>query len=186
MTEANVGNMTRSRLDYAGFRGERRYDSWLEDVCRSFCRMDAQPAAADAQAATATLVVLSGSNVGEMYRLVKDQMVLGRGDKVDLRVDYNQALAPFGAIKILRDVEQFAPTFIEQPVPGHHRAALAEITRALDTPVLADESVFTPTDALLVAANRMADLVSIKIMKHGGMLAGRKVAAICEAASVMP
>ncbi|MHC2763414.1 L-alanine-DL-glutamate epimerase-like enolase superfamily enzyme [Bradyrhizobium liaoningense] len=39
------------------------------------------------------------------------------GDKVDLRVDYNQALAPFGAIKILRDIEQFAPTFIEQPVP---------------------------------------------------------------------
>jgi len=30
-------------------------------------------------------------------------------DKVDLRVDYNQALAPFGAIKILRDVGQFAP-----------------------------------------------------------------------------
>ena len=41
------GNMTRSTLDYAGFRGERRYDSWLEDVCRSFCRMDAQPAVAD-------------------------------------------------------------------------------------------------------------------------------------------
>jgi muconate cycloisomerase len=37
--------------------------------------------------------------------------------------------------------------------------------------VLADESVFTPTDALHVAANRVADLVSIKIMKprrHAG------------------
>ena len=32
------------------------------------------------------------------------------GDKVDLRVDYNQALAPFGAIKILRDIEEFSPT----------------------------------------------------------------------------
>ena len=30
----------------------------------------------------------------------------------------------------------------------------------------------------------MADLVSIKIMKHGGMLAGRKIAAICEAAGI--
>ena len=88
------------------------------------------------------------------------------------------------AIRELRDVEAFKPTFIEQPVPGHHRAALAEITRALDTPVLADESVFTPTDALHVAANRVADLVSIKIMKHGGMLAGRKVSAICEAAGI--
>ena len=30
----------------------------------------------------------------------------------------------------------------------------------------------------------MADLVSIKIMKHGGMLAARKVSAICEAAGI--
>jgi two-component system, cell cycle response regulator len=55
----------------------------LEDTTRMAA---AQPAAADAQAATATLVVLSGSNVGEMYRLEKDQMVIGRGDKVDLRL----------------------------------------------------------------------------------------------------
>jgi muconate cycloisomerase len=81
-------------------------------------------------------------------------------------------------------VEAFEPTFIEQPVPGHQRAALGEIARALDTPVLADESVFTPSDALTVAAGRLADLVSIKIMKHGGMMAGRKVAAICEAAGM--
>ncbi|WP_275427405.1 enolase C-terminal domain-like protein, partial [Stenotrophomonas maltophilia] len=38
------------------------------------------------------------------------------GDGVDLRLDYNQALAPFGAMKILRDVDRFQPTFIEQPV----------------------------------------------------------------------
>ncbi|CUT12416.1 Muconate cycloisomerase EC 5511 [Bradyrhizobium sp.] len=37
-------------------------------------------------------------------------------DKVDLRVDYNQALAPFGAIKILRDVEQFAPESSPNPI----------------------------------------------------------------------
>src|SRR5258707_11505025 len=93
-------------------------------------------------------------------------------------------MVPQNAIRELRDVEAFKPTFIEQPVPGHHRAALAEITRALDTPILADESVFTPTDALHVAANRGADLVSIKIMKHGGMLAGRKVSAIFEASGL--
>jgi two-component system, cell cycle response regulator len=56
----------------------------LDDTTRM---APAQPAAAaDAQAATATLVVLSGSNVGEMYRLEKDQTVVGRGEKVDLRL----------------------------------------------------------------------------------------------------
>jgi two-component system cell cycle response regulator len=40
----------------------------------------------EAQPAAAYLVVLSGSNVGEMYRIEKDQVVIGRGDKVDLRL----------------------------------------------------------------------------------------------------
>jgi muconate cycloisomerase len=102
----------------------------------------------------------------------------------ELRIDYNRGMTAHEAIRQLRDVEAFEPAFIEQPVPGHQRAALGEIARALDTPVLADESVFTPSDALTVAAGRLADLVSIKIMKHGGMMAGRKVAAICEAAGM--
>jgi diguanylate cyclase (GGDEF)-like protein len=55
----------------------------LDDTTRTAA---AQPAAEEAQAAAACLVVLSGSNVGEMYRLDKDQVVVGRGDKVDLRL----------------------------------------------------------------------------------------------------
>jgi muconate cycloisomerase len=35
-----------------------------------------------------------------------------------------------------------------------------------------------------VASQRIADMVSVKIMKHGGMMAGRKVSAICEAAGL--
>jgi two-component system, cell cycle response regulator len=42
---------------------------------------------ADAQEGTsATLLVLSGSNVGEMYRIDKDAIVVGRGDRVDVRL----------------------------------------------------------------------------------------------------
>lgn len=119
------------------------------------------------------------ADLGRMERFRKEVPA-----DAELRIDYNQGMAAYDAIRQLRDVEAFRPTFIEQPVPGHQRAALAEITRALDTPVLADESVFTPADALAVAGHRMADLVSVKIMKHGGMLAGRKVSAICEAAGI--
>jgi diguanylate cyclase (GGDEF)-like protein len=34
----------------------------------------------------AYLVVLAGSNVGEMYKVDKDRIVMGRGDKVDIRL----------------------------------------------------------------------------------------------------
>jgi diguanylate cyclase (GGDEF)-like protein len=56
----------------------------LDDTTRM---APAQPAGgAETQPASAYLVVLSGSNVGEMYRIEKDQVVVGRGDKVDLRL----------------------------------------------------------------------------------------------------
>jgi muconate cycloisomerase len=103
---------------------------------------------------------------------------------VDLRVDYNQGMEVFDAIIKLRDIEAFRPTFIEQPVPKDKVDALAEITRALDTPIMADESVFSPADALRVASMRAADLISIKVQKSGGMLRAREVSAVAEAAGI--
>ncbi|MBV9735223.1 MAG: cycloisomerase [Acidisphaera sp.] len=105
-------------------------------------------------------------------------------DDAELRVDYNQGMEAHDAIRRLRDVETVRPTFIEQPVPRHQLAALAAITAALDTPIMADESVFSPAEALHVAANRIADLISVKIMKSGGMLRAREVAAIAGAAGL--
>ena len=103
---------------------------------------------------------------------------------VDLRVDYNQGMEVFDAIIKLRDIEAFRPTFIEQPIPSDKLEALAEITRALDTPIMADESVFSPSQALGVAAGRVVDLISIKVMKSGGILRGKEVAAIADAAGI--
>ena len=115
----------------------------------------------------------------DLRRLEKLRQILPAD--AELRVDYNQGMQPWEAIRRLRDIESFRPTFIEQPVPAAQREALAAITAAIDTPIMADESVFTPADALLVAGRHMADLVSIKIQKSGGMLRGREIAAITEA-----
>ena len=95
-----------------------------------------------------------------------------------------RALDVFDAIIKLRDIEAFHPTFIEQPVPMDKVEALAEITRALDTPIMADETVFSPSQALGVAAGRVVDLISIKVMKSGGMLRGKEIAAIANAAGI--
>ena len=100
------------------------------------------------------------------------------GDELSLRIDYNQGLRATDAIRILRDLERFGLTFIEQPVKRHERAALAEITRALDTPVMADESVFDPREAMEGVQMRLADIFALKIMKSGGIRRALEVAAI--------
>jgi muconate cycloisomerase len=105
-------------------------------------------------------------------------------ETVDLRVDYNQGLDPWNAIPQLRDIETFRPTFIEQPVKRDQRAAMVAITRALDTPIMADESVFSPAEAIEMVRLELADLVSIKIMKSGGIARAREIAAIAEAAGI--
>ncbi len=106
------------------------------------------------------------------------------GDRIDLRVDYNQGLTPYDALSKLREVETFAPTFIEQPVPADKIETMAELTRALDTPIMGDETVFTTRDALTAATLRAVDLISLKIMKSGGALRAREIAGIARAAGM--
>jgi len=106
------------------------------------------------------------------------------GDNIDLRIDYNQALQPFGAIKILRDVDQFRPTFIEQPVPRDCLAAMASFAADLDTPILADESCFDAGDLMEIIRLQAADAFSIKLMKTGGLLEAQGLMALADTARI--
>ncbi|WP_442919003.1 enolase C-terminal domain-like protein [Methylobacterium sp. WSM2598] len=106
------------------------------------------------------------------------------GAALDLRVDDNQALAPFGAIRLLRDVETLAPTFIEQPVARGHLAAMTSLAAALDTPILADESCFDASDLAEIVRLGAADAISVKLMKTGGLLKAQGLMALADAAGL--
>jgi muconate cycloisomerase len=93
-----------------------------------------------------------------------------------IRVDYNQGLHPDGAEKRVRDVASFEPDFIEQPVPAHMRGLMCRLRDAIDVPLIADESVFGPEDMLEGIGMGLADGVSIKIMKSGGLTRAQSVA----------
>ncbi len=105
-------------------------------------------------------------------------------DDVDLRIDYNQGLEAFGALQKLKEMEQFRPTFIEQPVKAHLWDVMADLTKRLDTPILADESVFDDRSAFGAAKARIADAFSVKVMKSGGLSKGRAIASIAEQAGI--
>lgn len=106
------------------------------------------------------------------------------GDDISLRVDYNQGLAAYDAVRRIRDLEAFNPAFVEQPVKMHERQAMAEITRSVDCPIMADESVFDPVDALAGANMRVANIFSLKVMKSAGIRRALEVAAIARAAGI--
>lgn len=106
------------------------------------------------------------------------------GDAIRLRIDYNQGLPAYDAIRHIRDLEAFRPEFVEQPVRMFECEALAEITRAVDVPIMADESVFDVRDAQQGAATRIADIFSLKTAKSGGIRRCIEIAAIARAAGI--
>lgn len=98
-----------------------------------------------------------------------------------VRVDYNQGLSIDDAPSQVRDVAQFKPNFIEQPVRAHQYSMMAKLRQMTDVPLLADESVFGPEDMERAAREGICDGVSVKIMKSGGLTRGQTVARIAAA-----
>lgn len=130
------------------------------------------------------LVKLKAGFAGHDFDLMRLERLRKDFPGFDLRVDYNQGLSPEDAIRRVRDVAEFRPTFVEQPVRGDLFGLMAEIRAAADTPILADESVFGPADLLRAAGEGICDGVSVKTMKSGGMLAGQSVARMAGAAGL--
>jgi muconate cycloisomerase len=96
----------------------------------------------------------------------------------NVRLDYNQGLSVEDAPKQVRDVANFEPDFIEQPVRAHQFEMMAKLRAMIDVPLLADESVFSPEDMTRAAREQICDGVSVKIMKSGGLSRAQTVARI--------
>lgn len=93
------------------------------------------------------------------------------GPSVVLRVDANQAFSPAAAIAAIRGMQTAGVglELVEQPVPAGNWAGLAEVRAHVDTPVMADESVWTLEDLDSLLATGAADLVNVKLAKAGGL-----------------
>ncbi|HET8576523.1 MAG TPA: enolase C-terminal domain-like protein [Methylomirabilota bacterium] len=105
------------------------------------------------------------------------------GPDVDLCVDANQGWAsPREAIRMLQAMEPCRLKYAEQPVEGI--AAMAEVARAIATPVMADESAWTAHDVLEIIERGAADIVSIYTTKPGGLFRALEVAAVVRAAGL--
>jgi L-Ala-D/L-Glu epimerase len=103
------------------------------------------------------------------------------GDAVRLRVDANQAWDRVTALGMLRALEGYSIEFCEQPCPAGDHAALKHLADRAPIPIMADESLFTPQDALALDREDVVPYFNIKLSKSGGIHAARQIAAIAEA-----
>ena len=105
--------------------------------------------------------------------------------RAELIVDANQAWDETVSARCLPQLHEMGVRLVEQPVPAWNLAAMARLRARPGTPpLLADECVFDVHDMLAVGAAGAADAVSLKLVKHAGLLGLKRVAAVAEAAGI--
>ena len=104
------------------------------------------------------------------------------GSETRIRIDANQGWEPKQAVRLLNQMQEkgLDIEFVEQPVKAHDIDGLKYVTERSYVPVLADESVFSPEDAVRIMQTRAADLVNIKLMKCGGLYNALKIVSAAE------
>lgn len=104
------------------------------------------------------------------------------GKDILIRIDANQAWQPKQAVKLLNRMQEqgLDIELVEQPVKAHDLEGLKYVTDRSYVPVLADEAVFSPEDAMRILRMGAADLINIKLMKCGGIYNALKIASAAE------
>ena len=129
-----------------------------------------------------TVKLKGGTDLKRDVDLVK-QIRKSLGPDIEITVDANQGYPTVkAAVKTVKAMEEYDILYMEQPVEGID--SMAEVTRRVDTPIMADESAWTPHDVLEIIQKKAADIISIYTTKPGGLLKAKKVAAVAEAAGL--
>ena len=97
-----------------------------------------------------------------------------------LRLDANQGWTAKQAVFAIQTLENAGVELelVEQPVKAHDLEGMRYVTERVHTPIMADESVFGPMEAIELIRMRAADIINIKLMKTGGISNAIRIADI--------
>ena len=144
----------------------------------------AHQAAALAAAGYSTLKVKIGQDIAAdlaTVTAVRERL----GPDFTLRVDANMAWpSPAVAIENIRQLQPLDLELIEQPLGKDERAGLHTVREHVETPIMADESVWTPSDAIACIREAAVDIFNVYVSEAGGLLAATEIFAIGRAAGL--
>ncbi len=104
------------------------------------------------------------------------------GGDVKLRIDANMNWSVPAAIKWIRALERYDLQFVEQPVPNFDVEGLAQVRRAVQTPIAADEACTTIRSALELLKADACDVFVVYPSEAGGLTRALQIGALATAA----
>lgn len=101
---------------------------------------------------------------------------------VSLRLDVNQGWSAKQTVYTANHLENIGVQLelIEQPVSADDIAGLKYIYDRIHTPIMADESAFSPKQVIELITSHSVDIINIKLMKTGGISNAIKIADIAK------
>ena len=103
------------------------------------------------------------------------------GSRCDLLFGtHGQFTAP-GAIRLARRLERFDPLWLEEPVPPDMPEEMATVARSTSIPIATGERLTTKYEFARVLATGAARILQPNLGRVGGILEGKKIAALAEA-----
>ena len=103
------------------------------------------------------------------------------GDEIDIMVDCNSAYSAPRAIQIGRKLEEYNIFHFEEPVPEYDIESLKKVSEALDVPVAAGEQNIGRYEFKELLVRDAVDIIQPDVIKAGGLLECKKIAAIADA-----
>ena len=109
------------------------------------------------------------TGTGVANDLTRVTAVAENAPDAELKVDANQGWTSKETVRFADGVADAGVdvALIEQPVPAADVRGLADCRRRVDLPIAADETVFTPEDAVRVVREEAADVINVKLGKSG-------------------
>ncbi len=112
------------------------------------------------------------------------ELCKGLNGKATLLGDLNATWSELTTQKHLPTLAGHGLDMLEQPIAAWNYEALARIREASPMPILADESVFTARDVNDIHKYNSADMLSLKMFKHGGLSRTKQIAEIAAAKGI--
>ena len=100
------------------------------------------------------------------------------GPDVEILVEMHGRFSPYTAIEIAAELEQFKPSWVEEPVPPDNIAALAKAADSIKIPVATGERLHNKYEYRELINLQAADILQPDITQTGGFLETKKIAAM--------
>ncbi len=106
------------------------------------------------------------------------------GSDIPLIADANQGWEAKESIYYAKAVKACELVLFEQPVKASDLDGFKQVKREIDIPLAADESVLTFNEAKRMVTEKLVDVLSIKVTKHGGIYPSKKIIDLADAFGV--